>query len=59
MMTRKPRNPPKTSKNMLTLELHNTRQGIREVVGADDDEARATRARVIRHMEQVEFAHEQ
>jgi hypothetical protein len=40
------------------LELHNTRQGIREVVGADDDEARATRARVIRNMEQVEFAYE-
>ncbi len=53
------RSPPTTSKDMLTLELHNTRQGIREDVGADDYKARATRARVIRHMEDVEFAYEQ
>ncbi len=58
MMNRKPRNPPTTSKNIVVLEQHDVRQGSNEDVGADD-EARATRARVIRHMEQVEFAHEQ
>ncbi len=56
MMNRK---PPTKSKDMFTFELHNTRQGIREDVGADDYKARATRARVIRHMEDVEFAYEQ
>jgi hypothetical protein len=54
MMNRKPRNPPTKSKDMLTLELHNTRQGSRE----DDEKLRATRARVIQHMERIEFAHE-
>jgi hypothetical protein len=52
------RSPPTTSKDMLTLQLTHVRQGIREDVGADDYKARATRARVLQHMERVEYAHE-
>ncbi len=56
-MNKKPRNQPKTNNHMLVLQQPHVRQGTREDVGAAD-KARAMRARVIQHMERVEYAHE-
>jgi hypothetical protein len=53
-----PQSPPTTSKNMPILELKHVMQGSTKDVGADDYKARAVRARVIQHMERVEYAHE-
>ncbi len=56
---RMPQSPPPTSKNMQLLEQHDVRQESKEDVGADREKVRAMRARVIRHMERIEYAHEQ
>ncbi len=53
MMNRKPRNQPTKSKDMLTLELHNTRQGSREDVGSDE-KTRAEMVKVSQYIERLE-----